>query len=257
MKIRPPVKRHGGKHYLAPWIIGHMPPHRTYVEPFLGGGSVLLNKPRAAVEVASDLDAGLIEMWRCLAEEPRKILDFIGTWNYSEDAWKTACLRDGRGPISQIVRSRMSRGGLGKTFGASTRSRGGRDEYENSWETFKAVHLPAICERTRGVQFLCADARIACIDHDADDTLIYADPPYLHGTRTAKDTYDHEMDDEAHRKFLVMLRMRKARAMISGYRSDLYDATLKGWRRIDRDMPNHAGQGKAKGRRVECLWLNF
>jgi DNA adenine methylase len=35
---RPVVRYHGGKWKLAPWIIEHLPPHKTYVEPFGGGG---------------------------------------------------------------------------------------------------------------------------------------------------------------------------------------------------------------------------
>ena len=35
---RPVVRWHGGKWRLAPWILAHLPPHRTYVEPFGGGG---------------------------------------------------------------------------------------------------------------------------------------------------------------------------------------------------------------------------
>jgi len=45
--LRPPVKWHGGKHYLCHWIIGHFPSHQTYLEPFGGGASVLLNKTPA------------------------------------------------------------------------------------------------------------------------------------------------------------------------------------------------------------------
>ena len=52
----PPLKYFGGKWLLAPWIIEHFPSHKTYVEPYGGGASVLLRKPRAATEVYGDLD---------------------------------------------------------------------------------------------------------------------------------------------------------------------------------------------------------
>jgi DNA adenine methylase len=42
---RPVVRWHGGKWLLAPWIIEHFPRTRFYVEPFGGGGSVLMRKP--------------------------------------------------------------------------------------------------------------------------------------------------------------------------------------------------------------------
>ena len=58
-EIPPLVKTHGGKWYLARRIINCFPSHRTYVEPFTGGLSVLLNKPRVADEVASDLNDSL------------------------------------------------------------------------------------------------------------------------------------------------------------------------------------------------------
>ena len=40
-KLRSPLKWHGGKSYLARRIIALMPPHKTYVEGFAGGLSIL------------------------------------------------------------------------------------------------------------------------------------------------------------------------------------------------------------------------
>lgn len=43
-RLTQPVKIHGGKRYLADWIISYFPPHLQYVEAFFGGGSVLLRR---------------------------------------------------------------------------------------------------------------------------------------------------------------------------------------------------------------------
>jgi DNA adenine methylase len=56
------------KWYLAKRIIQHLPEHRFYIEPCAGGLSVFLNKPPCSVEVASDLDAGLIGYYRVLQD---------------------------------------------------------------------------------------------------------------------------------------------------------------------------------------------
>jgi len=78
-----PIKWHGGKYYLRKWIIDLMPPHLHYVEPFFGGGGILLardpdrdwmspdkEKLPAAVqgssEVANDLHGELTNFWRVL-----------------------------------------------------------------------------------------------------------------------------------------------------------------------------------------------
>ena len=65
--ITPPIKWHGGKHYLADWIISHMPEHTHYVEPYFGGGAVLLKKPMGTSEVVNDLHGLLTCFWKCLA----------------------------------------------------------------------------------------------------------------------------------------------------------------------------------------------
>lgn len=61
---RPLLRYHGGKWKLAPWIINHMAEHKTYVEPFGGGGSVLIRKPRAYAEVYNDLDGDVVNLFR-------------------------------------------------------------------------------------------------------------------------------------------------------------------------------------------------
>src|SRR5262245_9961359 len=87
MNLTQPIKRTGGKHYLAPRIVSLMPPHIHYVEPYAGGLAVLLERdpnderlwlpPHKGVsEVVNDLDGELINFWRVLADE-EKFLEFV------------------------------------------------------------------------------------------------------------------------------------------------------------------------------------
>ena len=53
----------GGKGVVFRNIINEMPPHKTYVEAFVGGGSVALNKLPAERNILIDLDAEVIAAW--------------------------------------------------------------------------------------------------------------------------------------------------------------------------------------------------
>ena len=86
-KLRPPLKTHGGKAYLARRIVAKFPLQSTYVEPFVGGASVLLNKPPAAREVAGDLDPDLIHFWRALQDPSGALRAMAEQVPYTEAAF--------------------------------------------------------------------------------------------------------------------------------------------------------------------------
>src|SRR6478752_6256498 len=79
-RITPPLKWHGGKHYMARRIVALMPPHLHYVEPYAGGLAVLLARDpddhrlwlaphRGISEVVNDLDGRLTTFWRVLRDQ--------------------------------------------------------------------------------------------------------------------------------------------------------------------------------------------
>jgi site-specific DNA-adenine methylase len=47
-------------------IINLMPPHRIYIEPFLGGGAIMRLKRPAACSIGIDADGDVFESWRCV-----------------------------------------------------------------------------------------------------------------------------------------------------------------------------------------------
>lgn len=57
-------------------IINQIPPHRVYVEPFVGGGNVFERKAPAASSVLMDADPGVVALWRqrCAADPTVTVL---------------------------------------------------------------------------------------------------------------------------------------------------------------------------------------
>jgi site-specific DNA-adenine methylase len=85
----------------------------------------------------------------------------------------------------------------------------------------------------------------------AGKTLIYADPPYMHSTRTSKARYEHELTDQQHLELLQILQAVPASVILSGYRNDLYDTQLAGWWSMDFQAMTRGGV------RTETVWCNF
>jgi DNA adenine methylase len=257
-KLRPLIKCHGGKAYLARRIIAHFPDHEMYVEPFAGGLSVLLNKPRAPLEIAGDLDDGLIGLYGVVQLHTAELLERLEALEYSPATFAAAAVGAPTDTVDAavrfLVRNRMSRGGLGQSFAWSDRLRGGRPGDLNAWETMRA-ELPAIAQRLRGVEIRRAPALELIRQHDGPETVVYADPPYLPSTRTARTAYRHEMAAGDHAELLEALGQCRGTVVLSGYPSPLYDRRLAGWERVEFDLPNHSGQGETKQRRTEVLWI--
>ncbi len=264
MTIRPPVKWHGGKHYLAKRIIAHFPPHRVYLEPFGGAASVLLNKPPCEIETYNDLDPRITRLFRVLRNRgedfarrveliPYSQIEFEKASEYPEDATsldKAVC---------DFIRWRQSFGGQGKSFSYTTgRARGGMAGDVNAW--WSAIeHLPEIINRFRRVQIIRQSAFDAIPRFDHPEGLIYCDPPYVHATRSAgaRDVYAVEMTDADHKRLSRVLHKCKAKVVLSGYPSSLYDRLYGDWRRKSFDIANHSAGGRKKARKEECLWMNF
>lgn len=80
---------------------------------------------------------------------------------------------------------------------------------------------------------------------------MYIDPPYLFSTRTRKQ-YSYEMSDEDHLELLDVICQSKAKILISGYDSELYNNKLKDWDRLE-----FAATAEKGLKRTEVLWLNY
>jgi DNA adenine methylase len=114
--------------------------------------------------------------------------------------------------------------------------------------------LPEIVQRLQRVQIENAPALEILERYDTKDTLFYLDPPYVHESRGDKNAYGYEMTDAEHFELATLLNQIKGRAVISGYRSSLYEKLFKDWIRIDAPIKIC---NSSKSERQESLWMNF
>lgn len=285
--LRQPIKWHGGKHYLAKWIISHFPPHLHYVEPYFGGGAVLLARDpkrdwlaghpdcktrvdgrpfaehRGGSEVVNDIHGELTNFWRTLQDPElfERLRRRLEATPFSQVEWD-ASFEPGGDDVERasklFIRIRQSRQALGEDFAtlSRNRTRGCRNEQANAW--LSAIEgLPEVHARLMGVVILNLDALDVIRSQDGPLTLFYCDPTYIHETRTARDCYEHEMTEEDHRRLLETLRSVQGKVILSGYHNPLYDRTLADWRTAEKIIDNKSGGGKTKQKRIEVLWMNF
>lgn len=278
MPTRPAVRYFGGKWRLAPWIIQHFPTHRVYLEPYGGGASVLLQKPRSYAEIYNDLDEEMVNLFRVLRDPAAgaELARLIHLTPFARMEFEAAYFSTATDPVERarctIIKSFMGYGSNsiqsatpeGRGFRArisTARPRTGfRSESRRSgttpardWANY-ADALPALLERMRSVVVECHDALESIGKYDRADTLHYVDPPYPHGTRqdAANDGYRYELSDDDHRALAAVLREAKGMVVLSGYPCALYDEELyPDWERIARTA--RADRARAA---TEVLWLN-
>lgn len=161
--------------------------------------------------------------------------------------------------VRDFVRWRQPFGGKGARWSyTTTRARGGMAGDVNAWWT-AIDQLPAIIDRIRRVQIICQSAFEAIPRFDHAEGLIYCDPPHVHSPReeNSRQVYHNEMSDEDPLRLAQLLRKCKAKVVLSGYPSPLYDGLYAGWKLVTFDIANPAAGGRQKERQTECLWLNF
>lgn len=270
MKVTRPLLRYfGGKWQLRHWILGYMPEHQFYAEPFAGAASILLAKePAPGGEIINDLNRELINLFRIMqnskqSEELIRRLD----WTPFAKAELTIAQESSDEPIEAarrlVIRSFMGIeapgiAGLKKTgmrmgnVGLNRLNKHGVRTIRNcavDWCNWKHA-LPAIRDRLARVMIYERDA-LEFIDlMDAEDCLLYVDPPYQHGTRS---NTRYAIEFEQHGALAERLSKCKSKVLLSGYRCAEYEVlTNAGWQRVEKDYRANM----SPERRTECLWIS-
>lgn len=253
---RPIVRYHGGKWRLAPWIISYFPAHRVYVEPFGGGASVLLRKPRSYAEIYNDLDREIVNLFRVARDHGEELRQLLELTPFARDEFELS-YKPSENPIEQARRT-VARAFMGFGSNAHNKPTGFRANSNRSgttpahdWGNYPDC-LNHIIKRLRGVVIENRDASDVMRHQDSPETLHYVDPPYVMESRAdSMADYRYELTDTQHLELAQTLHELKGMVVLSGYPSELYQSAYDDWERVEC-----AALADGAKRRTECLWLN-
>jgi DNA adenine methylase len=239
--MKPIIKVREGKGYLATWVVERFPQgyqNMTYLEPFLGGGSVLLAKEPSVEEVANDLDSGLMSVWRAVRDEPKLLVSKLRRVKYKE-----TCFLRQKGKVysdyintaaGEFILRQMSKSGMKNIFIPKKKSNGKVHCWQCIFDKVPDEH-----ERIKRTYLLNKDALDVIKAFSHENSLVYCDPPSLRDK-------EPEMDVNRHIELGEMLKSFKGKVVITAHNSATYKRLYDGWTR--KGVP---------GRPKESAWMNF
>ena len=286
--MKPPFGWFGGKERIIHALLPHVPSHDAYLELFFRAGSLFFAKRPSQIEVINDIDKDLMNFYSVLRDDVKfnkfMKLTYLTLYSRAEymhalEKFKRRAWKDDveRAYLFYII-ARMSFAGH---FGHSW----GYDISATSKGMSRTVHaylssvdrLPEIHERLRHAQIECDDwlsvyeRYVPKWLQDGLKVFVYLDPPYLEDVRR-NGKYRYEFSRRRHRELIeVIKREKKAKIMLSGYPSPLYEELEEaGWCKKCWNVACHAvGRTRAYGmlgegatfsknqRRIECIWMNY
>ena len=238
MKLKPIVKVNESKNYLTSWIIEKFPENYkelTYVEPFLGSGSVLLNKEPSVEEVGNESNIALLRIWQSMRDEHKLFISKLKRIDCKESTFlkyknkkETDYLNAG---VVEFVLRQMSKSGLKKSYLPIKRKR-----KEHCWQDL-FNNAGTISSRIKNLHLLNKNAAEVIRAFGGVGTLIYCDVPSVESG---------VMSENEHIEVGEALVSIKGKAIVTAHNNAMYKRIYSSWNR--KGIP-----GKPK----ESAWFNF
>jgi DNA adenine methylase len=259
--MKTPLSYYGGKQQLSKIILGLIPPHRVYCEPFLGGAAVFFAKEPSKVEIINDTNGEIINFYEVLKRDfttlEKEVAISLHSRKLHTHAWVVYQHPE---LFDRIKRAwaiwmlanssygHMLDGGFGydRTTGGTTKKL--KNKSINFTEDY-AIRL-------QNAHIECCDALKVIRSRDTAGTFFYCDPPYVGSDQGHYDGYTQEDFD----MLLKLLASIKGKFLLSSFRNEALDKfiKLKGWHTFEVtmacSMSNKTGKPRKK---VEVFTANF
>ena len=264
--MRTPITYFGGKQHLASTILGMIPPHRIYVEPFFGGGAVFFSKSRSYLEVINDINDNLITFYEVCQDSGQfsELLDKVQHTLHSESLYRKAVsIWFGKEPSAGKVDRAWSVWMLTNISFCGSPGCGWKWDNGTSgshsakvMDHYRMQFTAAIHERLREVQISCRDALTVIDQRDREETFFFLDPPYIGTTQKHYSGYTAD----AYENLLEMHSRIKGKFLLCGFDTELLRCfvTENGWNMAIKDMPLRLSHlGKIARRKQEVMVYNY
>ena len=257
--MKTPIIYYGGKTNMLRHIMPLIPgDHRTYVEPFFGGGAVFFGKQKSDVEVINDKLDMAINFYQVAQSDFERLQSMIRRTLHAERAYleSKAIIKNpgGHTPLRRawafwcqtaLTFSHTVCGGFAFSKGHTARSTANR----------RRAFTRELTERLEEVQIFCRDALDVIRKFDAEDTFFYFDPPYANS-----DCGHYNKGKDVFYDLLELLPSLKGRWLLSSYPcielSELRKHPNICFREVNKPI-SVSGKHNAGKRKVECLTWNY
>lgn len=183
-----PITYYGGKQQLVSTILGMIPSHRVYVEPYFGGGALFFAKGKSYLEVINDIDDRLITFYNVCHDKDLfpLLVDKINISLNSETLFRRAVsiwndVRKAKDDVdlAWAVWYSCNMGYGGSPSGGWKWDNGTSGSHIGVvMDNYRQQFSNAIHERLKYVQISCRDALKVISQRDGEDTFFFLDPPY-------------------------------------------------------------------------------
>lgn len=262
--MKSPITYYGGKQLLASTILGLMPAHKIYCEPYFGGGAVFFAKGKSYLEVINDHNSTLMTFYSVCRDKYSfaQLQTLVQTTLHSEKSYRDA-FRIYRQPeghtavdiawavwmVTNMSYSASPSGGWKWDNGtAGSHSAVVMDNYRKQFNS-------RLFERLRLVQISSRDALEVIRQRDTKETFFYLDPPYPGCEQKHYSGFSFDSLEE----LLTLLHNIEGRFILSNFDSPMLrrHVKLNGWNVKEVDMAMRVSNFNEARRKKEVLVYNY
>jgi DNA adenine methylase len=217
--MKTPLSYYGGKQQLAKRILGIIPEHRIYCEPFLGGAAIFFAKPPSKIEVINDTNGELINFYEVLQRDFSALEKEVTISLHSRKQHRQAeVIYNNPEMFDRIKRAWAVWMLANASYGCMLDGGFGFDRVGTASKKLhnKRVNFSVdYAVRLQQVQIECCDALRIIKSRDMAGTFFYLDPPYVGSDQGHYDGYTQE-DFDALLKILANI---KGKFLLSSFRN--------------------------------------